>query len=319
MKINKYAKTTLLISLGLAIESFAAVVKMDTSVNTKATSKSSKVYVDEKNIGYFRKGEKIQVVKVIKNKEGTWYKTPRGYVKKKYLRYNPKTENLSNYIKVVPKYKMTKNKVLKVEKELLLKPLKKEVRVDFVKKELLKRIEKTKDRKYFIGFEINQNKLNIEQNDQIGSIILSNSLDKNATSFNFQIGKKFDNYLLSTNYERLNSFDAKIDSYYVSLDYQFNHKLRPFIGISLGKNDLTWKVDPLANSQTKDKKISSFMYGIQAGLNYPIDKKWSIYSKLSYQKFNLKTKLISIPAKSEIIYKNRSSLGLGIRYFFNLD
>lgn len=329
MMINRYIKTALFISLGFTIEASAAVVIKDTSVNSKPSYKSSKIYVDGLNIGYFRKGEKIQVLEVIKNREGTWYKTPRGYVKKKYLRYNPKTENLSDYVKVIPKYPIKyeiqklKTKIAKVEKVLLSKPIKKEEKpkkIVIIKKEpLQKTSEEKKSTEYFLGFDLNSNRVNIDKNDKAGSIILNDSLDESGISFNIHLGRRFSNYLLAANYERTNLDDVKIDSYYLSLDYEFTHKYRPFIGVLLGKSDLTWKIDPLVNSQTKDKKLSSYIYGLQAGINYPINKEWIFFSKARYEKFDLKTKLISVPTESEIIYKNRSSLGIGIRYFFNLD
>ena len=330
MKMNKYIKTALVVSLGLSIESSAAVVVMDTSVNTKPSYKSPKVYVDEVNVGYFRKGEKIQVLDVIKNNEGTWYKTPRGYIKKKYLKYHPKTENLNDYVKVVPQYPIRykiekpKTKIAKVEKNIQTKAIKKEKKTKILTMEK-KESQKTKlinnktTTEYFLGFSANLNSINVDKNDKTGSIILNNSLDDKGISYNAHLGRKFDNYILSMNYERTNLDDVKIDSYYFSIDYEFRHKYKPFIGLLLGKSDLTWKIDPLVNSQIKDKKLSSYMYGLRVGGIYLINKKWSLFSSIVYEKFDLKTKFISIPAKSEIVYKEKSSLSMGVRYFFNID
>jgi len=169
---------------------------------------------------------------------------------------------------------------------------------------------------YFVGIALNYNSLSVHKDNQVGDIILNNTLYDSATSTNLQIGSKIDNYVVTLNYEAVNLDDIKLATTYLSLDYSFNTFLNPFIGVSLGMSDLEWEIDPLVNSQTRDEKLSSVMYGAQAGIEYNFYKHWSIYSVLSYQKYDFETSLISTPAKATIYHDDKSSIGLGVRYFF---
>jgi hypothetical protein len=334
MKLISHLNKGLFISFLITSSLPAAIVKIKTTVNTQASEHSPKVKVTKSRYGHLAIGEKIQVLEVIKNKEGIWYRTPRGFVKKKYFKYNKKKENPADYIIKPIAYTLNKKnelvktnfKPLEIKKYYYQKEIKKpifkinkKVKQIPIKKEVL--IIPTKDRKkennYFIGFNINQNNLQIEQNDKIGSISLNKELDKSGLSYSIEFGKKINNYIISTNYEIVNLDDVNIKNLTFNIDYIFKHKLNPFIGLSLGKSDLLWEIDPLVNSQTKDTKLTSLIYAIQAGIYYPIDKKWSIFSALKYQKYNFKTELISTPAQSDILHNSKTSFGLGLRYFFN--
>ena len=126
---------------------------------------------------------------------------------------------------------------------------------------------------------------------------------------------------MSGNYEVTNLDDVKLQSYFLSLDYKFNHTLNPYIGLSLGTVDLTWKMDPLNTSKNRDFKSSSFLYGVQAGLIYPIVVHWSLYTQVAYQKFDIDTKLTAtntsnVTTKSTISHEDKKSLGIGLRYSF---
>ena len=171
--------------------------------------------------------------------------------------------------------------------------------------------------KYFLGASLNTNYLDISQNNKSGSITLANGLDDKALSYTLQVGTNIDkNYIVSANYEVINLDNTKLKSYYLSLDYKFNHSLNPYIGLSLGVSDLTWQIDPLNTSKSKDTKASSFIYGIQAGVIYPVFKRWDLYSQLSYQKLSIDTNLEDSSTKVKISHKDKNSLGVGLRYWF---
>ncbi|MDD2699249.1 MAG: hypothetical protein PHF17_10645 [Arcobacteraceae bacterium] len=178
-----------------------------------------------------------------------------------------------------------------------------------VKKEILKN---------FIGISLNFNTLTVNKTNQVGDIVLNKPLDDKATSFTFQVGTKLkENYVVSANYEITNLDDLKLSSYYLSLDYQFNYEfINPYLGISLGMSDLQWQYDPLVSSQVKDEKLSSPLYSIQGGIVFPIEKQWSVFSQLSYQKLDFKTTFTSTPAKATVTHEDKRLFGIGVRYAF---
>ena len=169
---------------------------------------------------------------------------------------------------------------------------------------------------YFVGVGLNYNMVATSKENIVGDIILNKDLDDSASSTTLEVGTRVNKYVISVNYEILNLDDVKLNSLYLSMDYTFDYAFRPFIGLSLGMSNLEWHTDPLVNSETKDEKLSSLMYGVQAGIDYPLYKSWSIYSLISFQKFDLETSLQSISAKTTIIHEYKSSLGVGIRFEF---
>ena len=171
--------------------------------------------------------------------------------------------------------------------------------------------------KYFIGIGFGLNSLDVKKQDQVGSIILNHTLDEKATSFTFLGGMNLSqNGRVYGNYEILNLDDVEINSYYLSYDYIFPYFLSPYIGVSLGMADLKWQIDPLVNSQIKDEKLSSLLYGIQGGIEYPIENQLNFYTQLSYQKLDFQTNLISTPAKSTITYESKKAFVMGLKYSF---
>ncbi len=170
--------------------------------------------------------------------------------------------------------------------------------------------------RYFVGMSLNYNMLTVDKKDQVGSIILKNTPDDSATSIGLEAGTKISNYIVSANYEMVNLADMSMNSFYLSLDYQFENIVHPFIGVSLGMSNLAWQIDPLGNSRVKDSKLSSLLYGLEMGIEYKLIDHWSLTSTLIYQKLNFTTKLVSSPAESDIVHRDKSSLGVGVRYKF---
>ncbi|MFT5660525.1 MAG: opacity protein-like surface antigen [Sulfurimonas sp.] len=169
---------------------------------------------------------------------------------------------------------------------------------------------------YFVGVGVHSNALSVKKTNISGNILLARTLDDSTSSISVQAGKKIENYVMSINYESAKLDDVDMKSLYLSVDYEFETFLNPFIGISLGMSNLKWKTDPLVNSKIKDEKLSSLLYGVQAGISYKLYKNWSIYSTISYQKLDFKTNLIATPAKAEVTHEDKTSIGVGVRYSF---
>lgn len=211
---------------------------------------------------------------------------------------------------IVPKTNENEGLVVKKEDVVVAtKEMSKESKNDF---ELKKYFSNN-----FVGLGIALNSLNTTQNNEIGTITLPQNLDEQGNSFLFQVGTKFKkHYIISLNYEAIKLSDVKINSYFASVDYRFPYQFNPYLGVSIGVGELEWKTDPLVASVVKPGQIFSMLYGIQAGIEYPIIDNWNIFSQLSYQKLNFKTNLISTPAKGNITHDDKKSLGAGLRYSF---
>ena len=152
--------------------------------------------------------------------------------------------------------------------------------------------------------------------DITGSILIDNPKTE-GMGYKISVGKYiFDRYALGFHYDNVDLNQINIYSYSFSLDYRFDTEYQPYLGFTLGKIYKKWNIDPLVNSTIKDNDISSNLYGIQGGALYPLKNNWFLDGKISYQKFNLKTNLISTPAKSIIEYKDRKGLEVGVRYQF---
>lgn len=354
------------------------VAKEDVNVRSKPTLQSEKM-------GAFIKGKPVEIIRKLRNKEGTWYETTMGYVLSPYIStnvHNPDQlrygkakefalyESPSKDAKVIgsvdlqylktasslevryksgydyPWYRLEKGwvnipylikakkqavkqqptvieqadeqKAVSNAKAVAVKAVKKE---DAPQKTATPQMQQTKapacEIHYFIGAGVASNTLHISKKDQAGLVTLSHEPDSHALSYSVQGGAKINtNYIAALSYEHIGLDDVTIRSLDLSLDYMFDLFLHPSIGVSLGMGELEWSKDPLASSQLKDTKLSSFFYGLQAGIEYELDKHWSIYSNLQYKKFDFKTDLISISSKAQINHEDSKSIGIGVRYWF---
>lgn len=171
-------------------------------------------------------------------------------------------------------------------------------------------------RNMFVSMQVSTNKFDGSKKDISGSILIDNP-KTNGMGYKLSIGKYiYERYALAFNYNNVDLDQINIYSYSFSLDYRFKNEYHPYMGVTFGKIYKKWNKDPLVNSTIKDNEISSYLYGAQGGAIYPLKNNWFIDGTLSYQKFDLKTNLISTPAKSIVEYKDRKALELGIRYEF---
>ena len=334
----------------LSIAASAAIVNETANVRMEPSIQSEVVHRVVKDT-------RIEVLQKIYTKtNGTWYQLQTGYISTELLTLEPneieskfqyKKSNDTNtssfnlkddYRFNTDKTKLSTVFVLPVKKDTINKPTPIMSSIDnnnsdiqvVVKEDTNTTqpivVENTEDEieqkyDYFVGVSVNLNTLSVSQSNA-NSIILPNSLDDKTTSFEIEIGTILqDKYIVSANYEILNLDNIKLQSYFLSLDYKFNHFLNPYLGISLGNTDLSWQTDPLNTSTNRDYKASSLLFGIQAGIQYPLTPRWSVYSQASYQKLNLDTNLkatntSNTQINSTISHEDKKALGVGIRYSF---
>ncbi len=153
------------------------------------------------------------------------------------------------------------------------------------------------------------------KSDTVGSIRLS--LDENGYLYDLALGYRFNDNLFSTlNYQYSKLDEIDFDDYYVTLNYQFNHELKPYVGVILGRSYLHWNKDPLNSSQTKNHTSASVMYGIQTGLEYKLSDNISFIPKIIYSRTDHGTNLISSPARSYVEHDSKTQVLLGVRYSF---
>ena len=325
---NKYINLSILLSMSGFLH--ALEVQDTNNINQKNSntkevniyeeaSKSSKL-IEKKDLMYLDETVTLEE-KNIRGDIYPWFKIEKGWVNIAYMKKSVAKKTtapqatqeplLSSEISTSPTNEADTLRIVPKQEDTV------KVEVIHQEKKPKKEVTKTDSKyNYFIGVGLNYNVLSVNKQDKAGIIILNEQADDSATSTNIQIGTYIQNYTLSLNYEMLNLNDVKIATTYLSLDYTFKNFLNPFVGVSLGMSDLEWQIDPLTDSKTKDDKLSSMIYGIQAGIHYPIYLNWSVYGILSYQKFDFTTSLISTPAKAEIRHEDKTSLGVGVRYSF---
>lgn len=291
--------------LGSSLNAYEGVIKQDANVREKNNLNSKIVKVHLKNT-------KIDIEKKVYSKYGTWYKTKDGYISIDLVQVVD-SSNIKE--KEISKKNVAYKSDFPLEEKVNKSKEKIQKKENISEANLVKKIV-NKD-KYFLGVSFNLNHLNVKKNDIYGQIDLTKELEDKKNSYTINVGRVFNNkYLVSYNYEYLDLNEIDLESHYISLDYKFDTYLTPYVGLSLGYSSLKWNIDPLNNSEIKDTKASSFMYGVQSGIIYPLTDNLNFIGNISYKRFDLKTKLKSLPAVSEIVHKNKSSLGFGIRYNF---
>jgi predicted porin len=169
---------------------------------------------------------------------------------------------------------------------------------------------------FFVDVSAGLSNTPYSKSDSSGSINI-NKLDENGYLYDLALGYRINDKLFTTlNYQYSKFKEIDFDDYYVTLNYQFNHELKPYVGVLVGKSFLHWNKDPLNSSQTKDYMSGSFMYGIQTGLEYQISNNISFIPKVMYSRTDHGTNLISSPARSYVEHDSKTQVLLGVRYSF---
>lgn len=152
--------------------------------------------------------------------------------------------------------------------------------------------------------------------DITGSINI-NDLDENGYLYDLAVGYRINDKLFSTlNYQYSKFDDIDYDNFYITLNYQFESSLKPYVGLLVGKSFLHWNKDPLNSSQNIDWTSGSFMYGLQVGLEYKINENLTFIPRVLHSRTDHGTNLISAPAQSYIEHDSKTQVLFGLRSGF---
>ena len=171
-----------------------------------------------------------------------------------------------------------------------------------------------------IGLNIGQSNSDYSQNDSTGNITLGNTPNKNFNSY--EVFGEFKNkiYGMTPYISMSHSFNTDIEHQYIltGLNKYYNHnKLDLYAGVLMGYGQMEWKYNPLNNSKDNNEDANSLIAGLQMGINYPINNKFSLGINGKYLVHNYETKLNpSTGINSTIEHKYTSSLGVGFIYKF---
>jgi CRISPR/Cas system CSM-associated protein Csm3 (group 7 of RAMP superfamily) len=174
-----------------------------------------------------------------------------------------------------------------------------------------------------IGINIGKSYSNYSQTDNQGSIILTNKA--NTTFNNIELYATLkpimkvckDNNIkpyISYNYSLNDDFKHQylltgINKYHNTKDYKL------YAGGLFGYGDLKWRYNPLNTSKDNDYSAQSFIIGLQCGVQYPLNTKWSINTNIKTLAHNYQTNLEpSNSVKSTIEHKYTIYGGVGVSY-----
>jgi len=173
-----------------------------------------------------------------------------------------------------------------------------------------------------IGINLGVAHSNFHQTNQNGTIILGNEPDESFNSVEL--------------YSTLNGIISKDDlKPYLSYTYSSNDELKHqyllvgltkyykltkaslYAGLLGGYGQMKYKYNPLNNSKSNDYSATSFMGGIQAGIEYPLTKvlAFNLNTKVLYHNYdaNLNPNNTAI---AEISHNTTTSFGMGLKYSF---
>ena len=176
------------------------------------------------------------------------------------------------------------------------------------------------DTNYFAGASLGYSDVNVNQNDQLNSIILGNKIDENGYNIAIEGGYHYcDKIDFTLNYQRVVLNDVYLNNVYASTQYKFDKiwKYIPYAGVNLGLSQLHWSKKPL-NTINNDYYSSSYLIGVSAGLLFPLENNFTL--KIDYQLNHMDhtTNIDDPSAKSEILHGISNHVSIGLRYDFNL-
>ena len=98
--------------------------------------------------------------------------------------------------------------------------------------------------------------------------------------------------------------------------YYKHNIIQYYVGVLGGYGQLKWKYDPLNSSAKRDYEATSFIVGLQGGLDYPINDKFSLGLNAKYLFTDYETNLKTTNASSSIEYNKTTSISVGLSYSF---
>ena len=85
-----------------------------------------------------------------------------------------------------------------------------------------------------------------------------------------------------------------LDTYYASINKQFDVALNPYIGLIAGYSTMESYLNPSDLSAISSQNDNGFSYGAQAGISYPVYKNFSLGAKIEYVNYNLETQSLKL-------------------------
>ena len=163
----------------------------------------------------------------------------------------------------------------------------------------------------FIELELGLSKLSINDNTFSTPLISNDAFDDKAATLSLSIG----HYITPHVFTKLNYQTSKFDISTITnttftLDYQFDAPLRPYVGVVGGYSNLTWERAPIMNFANQIKRSESFTLGLEAGVEYKLDKDFSFTAKIQTLKYDHVTNINGQPFEHNL----QTNVFVGVKY-----
>jgi len=159
---------------------------------------------------------------------------------------------------------------------------------------------------------------NTEIKHQVDTTFVKGYADDKSAVFEIGIGYKInENLFTELAYQRSMLDIADVDSGYLSLNYQFSDSmLNPYVGILGGYSKLKWDKRPYNMLVNENLISTSFLYGVQTGLNLSIPDTNNFYITAKYKYIRLDHFMNIRSNMATIEHNSVQNLLLGIKYEF---
>lgn len=173
-----------------------------------------------------------------------------------------------------------------------------------------------------LGVNLGVSNTNYKQTNNQGRIILGNEPDKSFSNIEIFtiLNNLFTNDTIKpyVSYTYSSNSDLKHQYLLSGINKYYKHsQVIYYAGVVAGYGELKWKYDPLNSSSSSDHKATSFIVGLQGGLEYPISKQYSLNLNTKYLVHDYETELKpSNTVSSSIEHDRTASISVGIKYSF---
>jgi len=168
----------------------------------------------------------------------------------------------------------------------------------------------------FIHSGIGGSSLDIDSTLSQNSSFTNGALDKSGKVFEIGVGYKHSKNIFSTlTFQRNNLNIADIDNVYASVNYKFpSQSLNYFTGLLVGYSQLKWSETPHQITINQDLKSTSFMYGLQLGIEKELRDNLSIIMKYQFIKHDHLLDVLN--NSSTIEHDSEQNIIFGLQYLF---
>lgn len=159
-------------------------------------------------------------------------------------------------------------------------------------------------------------KLDVDTSLASNSILIPGALDNSGKNIEIGVGFKHSKNIFTTLTFQKNKLSiADVNNVYGSINYQFSTlKVKPFIGALIGRSRLKWSERPHQVLINENLTSKSFMYGVQFGIEKELQKRFSVFAKYQFIKYDHEIEIVN--NTSNIKHNSGQNLLLGLRYSF---